>query len=37
MTIETWQFLLGSFAVAWVFGFAMGSKIRMFKQAVEAI
>lgn len=37
MTLETWQFLLSCFLVAWVVGFTMGSKLRLFKQAVEAI
>lgn len=37
MNVETWQFLLGAFIASWVFGFVLGSKIRLFKQASEAI
>jgi hypothetical protein len=35
MTTET--FFLGAFLTAWVVGFVLGSKFRMFKQAAEAI
>lgn len=35
MTTET--FFLTAFLTAWVVGFVLGSKLRMFKQAAEAI
>lgn len=31
------MFFLSSFLAAWVVGFVLGSKLRLFKQAAEAI
>lgn len=35
--MSTEEFFLSAFLTAWVVGFALGSKLRMFKQAAEAI
>lgn len=35
--MSTEMFFLTSFLTAWVVGYALGAKLRMFKQAAEAI